>query len=203
MLDRLIEFAAVIARVSAWISGALLTLSAIIIGIDILLRNTIAVTVGGANELAGYAMAVATPWAMIFAMLQRAHVRIDTVYTHLSSRFRAILDLVGQMATIAFFSLVTWYVGGVLQQSIELDSHSVSALAVPLALPQAIWALGFVAFLITATVLLLRAFVAFAKNDIEQVHALIGARSAQDELSAEQQSLATLQQSRAAKARSP
>ena len=114
---------------------------------------------------------------MTFAMLQRAHVRIDTVYAHLSSRLRAILDLVGQIATIAFFSLVTWYVGGVLQQSIESNSHSVSALAVPLALPQTIWALGFVVFLVTATVLLLRAFIAFAKGDIEEVHAIIGARS--------------------------
>jgi len=192
VLDRLIEFAAAVARVSAWIGGALLTVSAIIIGIDILLRNTIAVTIGGANELSGYALAIATPWAMILAMLSRAHVRIDTIYIHLPSRARAALDIVGQAATIAFFGLVAWYAEGVVEQSLISDSHSVSALAVPLAVPQGLWFAGFVAFLITATILLLRALISFAKGDLNHVHGLIGARSTEEELLTEQQSLAML-----------
>lgn len=192
VLDRLIEFASVVARVSAWIGGALLTLSAVIIGIDILLRNTITVTIGGANELSGYALAVATPWAMILAMLSRAHVRIDTFYIHLPNRVRAFLDIVGQAATICFFGLVTWYAEGVLEQSSISDSHSVSALAVPLVIPQSLWFAGFVGFLITATILLLRATIAFAKGDLNRVHALIGARSTEEELLTEQQSLAML-----------
>jgi TRAP-type C4-dicarboxylate transport system permease small subunit len=197
-LDRLIDLATIMARVSAWIGGALLTVSAVIIGIDILLRNTIAVTIGGANELSGYALAMVTPWAMIVAMLHRSHVRIDTIYTHLSGRARAFLDVVGLAATIAFFSLVTWYVKGVLEQSIDSNSHSVSALAVPLALPQGIWFLGFVVFLIVATILLLRALIAFAKGDLRRVHALIGARSTEEELEAEQQSLSALKETQSA-----
>lgn len=193
-LDRLIDFAAVVARVSAWIGGALLAASAIIIGIDILLRNTMAITIGGANELSGYAMAIATPWAMILAMLSRSHVRIDTVYTHLPSRPRAFLDLVGLAATISFFALVAWYAEGVLAQSIDSNTHSVSALAIPLAIPQAFWFSGFVAFLIIATILLLRATIAFAENDLKRVHALVGARSTEEELEAEQQSLAALKE---------
>ncbi|HVX99693.1 MAG TPA: TRAP transporter small permease [Pseudorhodoplanes sp.] len=192
LLDRLIDFAAVVARVSAWIGGALLTLSAIVIGIDILLRNTVAITIGGANELSGYALAVATPWAMILAMLHRSHVRIDTVYTHLSSWWRAFLDLVGLAATISFFALVAWYAEGVLEQSIDSNTHSVSALAIPLAIPQALWFAGFVVFLVVAAILLLRAILAFAKGDLRRVHALVGARSTEEELEAEQQSLAAL-----------
>ncbi len=197
-LDRLISFAGIVARVSAWIGGALLTLSAVIIGIDILLRSTVALTIGGANELSGYALAIATPWAMILAMLHRSHVRIDTVYTHLSARPRAFLDLIGLAATIAFFALVTWYAEGVLEQSIDSNTHSVSALAVPLAIPQGLWFLGFVAFLITAAILLLRATIAFVKGDLQLVHNLVGARSTQEELESEQQSLASLQNSKPA-----
>lgn len=191
-LDRLIDFAAIVARISAWIGGALLTLSAFVIGADILLRNTIAVTVGGANELSGYALAMATPWAMILAMLHRSHVRIDTVYTHLPSHLRAILDLVGMIATITFFALVAWYAEGVFAQSVDSNTHSVSALAVPLAIPQAFWFAGFVAFLVVATVLLLRSAIALAKGQFDRVHNLIGARSTEEELESEQQSMAAM-----------
>ena len=37
------------------------------------------------------------------------HVRIDSVYTHLSPRIRALLDIVGLAAFIYFLAFVTFY----------------------------------------------------------------------------------------------
>src|SRR4051812_29161506 len=88
-LDRLVAHSFTLARVSGWICGLLLTLSAFLIGLNIALREIFVVTLGGANELSGYALAVSSSWGCTVALLHRIHVRIDSVYTHLSPRIRA------------------------------------------------------------------------------------------------------------------
>ena len=120
-LDRLIAHSFVLARVSGWICGLLLTVSAALIGLDILLRQTIVVTIGGANELAGYTLAAMSSWGCTVALVHRMHVRIDSVYTHLSPRIRALLDITGLAAFIYFMLFVTYYAYKVVEQSIELE----------------------------------------------------------------------------------
>jgi TRAP-type C4-dicarboxylate transport system permease small subunit len=188
-LDRLIVQSFTLARVSGWICGLLLTVSAALIGVDILLRQTIVVTIGGANELAGYALAVSSSWGCTVALVHRMHVRIDSVYTHLSARLRALLDMVGLAAFIYFLTFVTFYAWKVLEQSIDSGTRSISALGAPLAIPQAVWLAGFVVFLLVASVYLLRAAVAFARGDLRRVRELLGARSVEEEMEFEKESL--------------
>ena len=188
-LDRLVAHSFMLARVSGWICGLLLTVSAFVIGLDIALRETLAVTIGGANELSGYALAVSSSWGCTVALVQRMHVRIDSVYTHLSARIRAVLDMIGLAAFIYFLAFVTFYAWKVLEQSIESNSHSISALGAPLAVPQAVWFAGFVVFLAVASVYLLRAMLAFAKGDLRRVRELLGARSVEEEMAFEKESL--------------
>jgi TRAP-type C4-dicarboxylate transport system permease small subunit len=188
-LDRLIAQSFPLARIAGWICGLLLTVSAFLIGLDIALRQTLVVTIGGANELAGYALAVSSSWGCTVALVHRIHVRIDSVYTHLSARLRALLDIVGLAAFIYFLTFVTFYAWKVLEQSIESNTHSISALGAPLAIPQAVWFAGFVVFLGVASVYLLRAMLAFAKGDLRRVRELLGARSIQEEMEFEKESL--------------
>jgi TRAP-type C4-dicarboxylate transport system permease small subunit len=188
-LDRLIAYSFTLARASGWICGLLLTLSAFLIGLDILLRQTIVVTIGGANELGGYALAVSSSWGCTVALVHRMHVRIDAVYTHLSPRLRSLLDIVGLAAFIYFLSFVTFYAYKVLEQSLESNTRSISALGAPLALPQAVWFAGFVVFLLVASVFLLRAIIAFAKGDLRRIRELLGARSVEEEMEFEKESL--------------
>jgi TRAP-type C4-dicarboxylate transport system permease small subunit len=188
-LDRLIAHSFTLARIAGWICGLLLTVSAVLIGLDILLRETFVITLGGANELSGYALAVSSSWGCTVALVHRMHVRIDSVYTHLSPRIRALLDIVGLAAFIYFLMFVTFYAWKVLEQSIESNSHSISALSAPLAVPQAVWFAGFVVFLAVASVYLLRAMLAFAKDDLRRVRELLGARSVEEEMEFEKESL--------------
>jgi TRAP-type C4-dicarboxylate transport system permease small subunit len=188
-LDRLIAHSFTLARVSGWMCGLLLTVSAALIGLDILLRQTIVVTIGGANELSGYALAVSSSWGCTVALVHRMHVRIDSVYTHLSARVRALLDMAGLAAFIYFLMFVTFYAWKVLEQSIESDTHSISALGAPLAIPQAVWFAGFVVFLLVASIYLLRAMLAFAKGDLRRIRELLGARSVAEEMEFEKESL--------------
>jgi TRAP-type C4-dicarboxylate transport system permease small subunit len=188
-LDRLIAHSFTLARVAGWICGLLLTVSAVLIGLDIALREIFVVTLGGANELSGYALAVSSSWGCTVALVHRIHVRIDSVYTHLSPRIRAALDMIGLAAFIYFLMFVTFYAWKVLEQSIESNTHSISALGAPLAYPQAVWFAGFVVFLAVASVYLLRAMLAFVKGDLRRVRELLGARSVEEEMEFEKESL--------------
>ncbi|MDP3241857.1 MAG: TRAP transporter small permease subunit, partial [Reyranella sp.] len=60
-----------------WFGGALVLLAAVLIGIDVLMRKFLALSIGGADELAGYSLAIGTTWGLGAALLDRAHIRID------------------------------------------------------------------------------------------------------------------------------
>ena len=47
-----------------WFGGALVLLAAVLIGIDVLMRKFLARSIGGADELAGYALAIGTAWGL-------------------------------------------------------------------------------------------------------------------------------------------
>ena len=188
-LDRLIGIVNTISRYAAWITGFLVMFAAILIGIDITIRATFVTSLGFSNEFSSYTLAIASSWGCTVALLSRSHVRIDSLYTHLPPRARAVLDLVGLVSLILFFGLVAQYAYYVFDQSVVSNTHSVSTVEIPLAIPQFIWFVGFVFFLFTAVLLLLRAGIALAKNDTRLVHNLVGARSAMEEIELEKESL--------------
>jgi TRAP-type C4-dicarboxylate transport system permease small subunit len=190
-LDSLVGFVQLLARVAAWVCGFLLTMSALVICVDIALRNTLVITLWGANEIAGYTLAIASSWGCSVALVYRMHIRIDSLYTHLPVRVRALLDILGLIALIYFMALVAYYAYGVLAQSIISNSHSISELETPLAVPQAIWFAGFAVFLFAAGVYLARALLAFITGDLREVTKLLGARSVEEEIEDEKQSLGT------------
>jgi TRAP-type mannitol/chloroaromatic compound transport system permease small subunit len=151
----------------------------------VVIRKAFNLTVGGADELSGYALAISTSWALAFALLERAHIRIDSLYAHLPVRLAAVLDLLGLALFSAFIGLVAWYGFGVFQTSFGLSAHSLSPLGTPLVVPQLLWVAGFVVFLLVAALLLLRALAAFVAGDLQTVQRLIGSRSVSEELEAE------------------
>ena len=59
---------------------------------DIIMRQ-IGTSLGGTEEIAGYAMALATSWGMSFALLELGHVRIDLLRSRFQSFGRALFDV--------------------------------------------------------------------------------------------------------------
>ena len=115
-MRRLQSIAAGVSRAGALIGGAMLLAAAVTICIDIFLRYAFARTVGGADELAGYALAIAGAWGLSMALLSRSHIRIDTVYVRVKSRaVRAALDVLSVAAFAVFAALVAWHGWGVLR----------------------------------------------------------------------------------------
>ena len=180
-MERLDRIARAIAHAGAIVGGALLMLSALIIGVDIFLRYFFARSVGGSDELSGYALGIAGAWGFSYALLSRSHIRIDTVYSHCSRSVRALLDLVGLASFMVFMGYVTWRGWGVLSQSSISNAHSISALEVPLVVPQAAWVAGLVYFLLVAALLLARSTLALLDGQSGTLFALIGSKAAMEE----------------------
>jgi len=181
-MQRLQSAAEQISRVGAIVGGALLLVASILICIDITLRYTLSVTLGGADELSGYALAISSAWGFSAALIHRSHIRIDTVYVRLKSvTARALLDLASLATLLFFFGMVTFYAWGVVRQSWVADSHSLSAMEVPLVLPQGLWFAGLLFFVLLCVLLLARGLLAFAQGRYRELFALIGSKSAVEE----------------------
>ena len=184
-MDRLLRIAEILCRWGAWFSGALLVLASVVIGVEVLLRRFLNLSIGGADELSGFALAIGAAWSMAYALLHRAHVRIDSLYVLLPWSLRAVLDLAGLALFVAFMGLIAWRGWGVFEQSWEVGARTMSRLATPLALPQFIWVAGLVLFLAVGLLLLIAGGFALLRGDIRTAQRLIGSRSVSEELEGE------------------
>lgn len=165
--------------------GGLILAAAGLVSVDVLLRKFARVTLGGADELSGYALAIGATWSFAYVLLNRGNVRIDALYQHLPKALAAVCDVLAVLALLGFVSVVTWYGFGVLSESWRIGARSNSALAVPLFVPQALWWLGYAWFVVCAVLQLVRALLPFASGDWTGVNHLIGARSIVEEAAEE------------------
>ncbi len=170
---------------AAMAGGGLILAAAVLVSVDVLLRKFARVTLGGADELSGYALAIGATWSFAYVLLNRGNVRIDALYQHLPKALAAACDVLAVVALLGFVSVVAWYGFGVLSESWRIGARSNSALAVPLFVPQALWWLGYAWFVVCAVLQLVRAALPFASGDWAGVNRLIGARSIEEEAAEE------------------
>jgi TRAP-type C4-dicarboxylate transport system permease small subunit len=165
-----------------WFGGALILLAAVLIGIDVLMRKFLARSIGGADELAGYALAIGTTWGLGAALLDRAHIRIDSLYVLFPQKLRLCLDALALILLVGFFALIAWHGWGVVAQSWTSGSRSQSALETPTVIPQAIWIAGLAVFVVVGVVLLVNALRLGLLGDLRGMAQLISTRSAEEEV---------------------
>ncbi len=183
--DPLLRAAQGLSRAGIWLSGALLVGAAGLVGVDVVLRKVFDRSVGGADEVSGYVLAIGSAWAFGYCLLERAHIRIDSLYVWLPERVRAALDVLALAVFTGFVALVAWHAWGVLDQSWAVGARSISPLATPLVIPQALWLVGLLSVLVAGVTLLLRAVPALAQGRHLQVGRLVGYRAVSEELEEE------------------
>ncbi len=183
--NELTAFAQRLTRFGLWFGGALILAAAVLIGVDVTLRKFFNASIGGADELAGYALALGTAWSLGAALLDRAHIRIDSLYVLLPRWLRLSLDFAGLALFIAFFGLIAWHGWSVVQQSWMSGSRSQSALATPTVIPQSLWLLGLALFFVVGLALLAHAAILIARGNASAAEHAISTRSAAEEVQEE------------------
>jgi TRAP-type C4-dicarboxylate transport system permease small subunit len=184
-LDQLIEWVRRISRYGAWFGGILILLAAVIVSLDVVIRELFTLPVGGTDELSGFALAISSAFAFSYALLERAHVRIDSLYTTLPKPVRACLDIIGLAVFTLFMALLSWQALGVFTESFRNSTVTLSAFAWPLRYPQFLWVLGLFWFVLVAALLLLRSLLTLFTRDWTLIQRQIGSKTIQEELKEE------------------
>ena len=181
-MDPLLDLVRRLARYGVWFGGSLMVCAAFIIGIEVVIRKFFNMTIGGADELSSFALAIGSAWAFGFTMLDRAHVRIESLYVALPRFLGVLIDFVSHLLFTAVIAVFTWYSFTVFFDSVEMHARSQSPLGTPMAIPQCLWAVGMLFFLAIAVLLLLRSGQALVKGDLATVQRLIGPRTVKEEV---------------------
>ena len=183
-LDRLIRRTGAVCRAGALICGGLCVLVSFVIAGAVIMRKVFNVSIVGADEISSFILAASCSWGFAFALLHRAHVRVESLQLVLPRRLCAILDIVGLILLGAFVAVIAWYSANVLALSIDMGAVA-DMLDLPLWFPQAFWVAGFVVSVVLAVLLLIRSVIAFLAGDLVRLQALIGSRSATEEAAQE------------------
>jgi TRAP-type C4-dicarboxylate transport system permease small subunit len=149
-----------IARAAVVLGGGLMLVSAFLIGADVFLRRVLGVSAWGAGELSNYALAISTSWALAYAMLTKTHIRLALVTERLPPALRAACDIAALLAMGWFAVMACLAIYRLFDRSWQRGTTSITSLATPLWIPQGLWLLGFVFFVLVIGLLLLRVLAA-------------------------------------------
>jgi len=168
--------------------ASMLTLS-IAITVETLLRKLLSISLGGIDELGGYAIAIAAPLAFTVALFDRAHIRINQLTNLFPRKLQAVLD-VASIVSLAALSL--FFLHFAIQTVLDTWSYKSIAQtpwATPLIWPQGLWLLAMATFPLVAVALSFRAMRLLMRRDWREIHKNFGTPSPKDELEAELEDL--------------
>lgn len=174
----LLKAAESVSRIGVWTGGLMLIGAAAFMSIEVILRKIFLIGVGGAPDIGGYVLAVSSAWAFSFALLRKAHVRVDVVHRLMPRVARRCLDFLALISLVWFSGMLVWHGIRVLATSVVKGSHDMTPLGTPLWLPQGAWFVGLLLFAAVALLMLVRASWMLVAGQGEAVDGLIGPVSA-------------------------
>jgi TRAP-type C4-dicarboxylate transport system permease small subunit len=99
---------------------------------DVVGTQFLGLPVPGAKEITESTMVLIVFGALAYAQIRRAHIRVELVYTHMSGRVQAAMDVVADLAGIVFFGILTWQCTGEAMLSWRIGEAADGLLRFPL-----------------------------------------------------------------------
>lgn len=162
-----------VTKLTAILAGyALLGLS-FAICLEIIMRRLFAFSMQGVDEIGGYVLAGVCAFGFAYALMNRAHTRIDLLLVRGGPRVQVALNLLSAVLMAGIASFMAWRAYATLTRSIGFGSLAATPLQTPTWIPQLVWFSGFLLFAIVACFILIRSLVALRWGAAE-VNALIG-----------------------------
>ncbi|WP_424970442.1 TRAP transporter small permease subunit [Dinoroseobacter sp. S76] len=182
MLDTLLNGTRRLSLVLTWIGGSLIVLSAFLVTLEVFLRKLFNVSLGGADEISGYAFGVATALALSFALFERAHIRVDALLGVIPKVLHPLINLLGLLLLTGFALVVVVMVWSMVGDTLDNGSRSITPMRVPLAIPQIPWMLGWMFFVFSGLLIALVAIRQYFLGDEAGVQELIGVKSLDEQI---------------------
>ena len=188
-----------IENVLAWVFGTIFLALAAVVTVETVSRKVFNISLQGADELGGYALAVGSTLAFSLALMGRNHIRVDVFHERFSRRWQAFLNWFSITSIAAFGIFVAWVATKVITDTLQYGSTAQTPWATPLIWPQAVWYAGLVIFALVASGYALRATLLLARRRIETLNTDFHPKSAKEELKEELDDLANRQATEGAK----
>lgn len=181
MLSPLRKFIDLAVQVGGWAFLA----AALLVTYDVTTRKLFNITIAGADEISGYIFAVSTAFAFSYALLSRANIRIDVIYNLVPEAVQRVLDVLAILMTTGYLAFLCYFAYALPRDAIKYNSHSITPLQTPLAIPQVLWFGALVLCLVTAIILAVMALWALLRGRFDQVRDLVGVPSLTEEIETE------------------
>lgn len=152
-----------------------------IIGFDVLARRLLGFSSEATGELTGYLLATGMTLGLAGTLLDRAHVRIDVLVQRLPLRTRVWLHLAALASLLVAGGFMTFGAVSLAVDSAQLGATDLSALRMPLVIPQGLWAAGFALMMLAGVALACRAVAQLRGGQLDALDVALSARTYQDE----------------------
>lgn len=157
-----------------------LLMTAIIL-FDIVARRMLGFSTAATAELTGYLLAIGMTLGLAGTLEARAHVRIDVLVQKLPLGWRVGLHLTALAALLITAGFMAYGAVMLTWESWELHATDLSGLRTPLVIPQGIWTLGFLLFVLMGVALLCRSLRWLWRGSLPEVDRALLSRSDEDE----------------------
>lgn len=183
-MNALMKWCSTCSRWLAWLGGLALLCSAVLISLDVVFRAIWNANYFESFELSTYAFAIATATGMSYALVSKAHIRIELLYIKLSPKWRAWLDVWAYTGlAVVSITLVYWCAQTVIG-NLDTGARSNTSLAIPLAIPQSMWLLGLLWLAVVSTLFALFGLIKVITGRHEEANHKLGMASLQEEIEA-------------------
>ncbi len=179
---RLIDATHRLSRVLVWIGGGMILLSALLVTLEIFLRKFANISLGGADEISGYAFGVATTLGFAYALFERAHIRVDALFLVLPRPAKIVLNFLGLALLTGFAGVIGSMAWDMVADTISHGSRSITPMRTPLAWPQIPWLAGWLFFVLCGCLLFLAALISILRGDSASADRLIGMKTLDEQI---------------------
>lgn len=176
---------AVITVISLWLAragGFMLLAAALVISFEIVARKIFFLPFNVGTELSTYALATGASWSFTYALLRRAHVRVDVLRKPFPPAGRCLLDLAALLALVALAFVLSYFAWQTAVTSWTLGARENTSLATPLAIPQGLWFLGIFWFALVSAEQAVMALWAFVRGQVAEVIRIAGPAGTEEEI---------------------
>ena len=182
-----------IENILAWVFGTIFLVLAAVVTVETISRKVFNISLQGADELGGYALAVGSTIAFSLALMGRNHIRVDVFHEMLPRALQAFMNWFSVVSLAAFGIFVTWVATKVVTDTLQYGSTAQTPWATPLIWPQGVWYAGLLIFALVATGYALRASWLLFSAQTDKLNHDFHPKSAKEELKEELDDLAQRQ----------
>ena len=177
----------------ATVFGGIFLLLSVVVVVETVSRKVFNVSLQGADELGGYALAVGSTIAFSLALMGRNHIRVDVFHEKFPRALQAALNWLSIVSLAVLGLFIAWVAWKVIGDTRQYGSTAQTPWATPLIWPQSVWYAGLAIFALVATGYAARATLLLASGRIDELNHDFHPKSAKEELKEELEDLAQRQ----------